>query len=143
MGVGKFDPKIPLPDHGDVEIKGPFDPQDHRVNTATVVFLIVQGKERKDAEATAEAEDAEDANPVIIEGVGTWERGRDDDLWTGTVSRYGRRAKGGEGELHIGLARGIAHSVVSKPSDDPTGGGKKFDPPSIESLTWCADFHFV
>ncbi len=28
MGVGKFDRKLPLPDHGDVAIKGPFDPQD-------------------------------------------------------------------------------------------------------------------
>ncbi len=43
----------------------------------------------------------------------------------------------------MGLARGIALSVVIKPGTILDGGRKKFDPPSIESLTWCADFHFV
>ena len=38
--------------------------------------------------------------------------------------------------------RGIALSVVIKPGS-VFDRGRKFDPPTIESLTWCADFKFV
>jgi hypothetical protein len=127
MSSGKFDRKLPLSDSGLVTIKGPFDPQDDKVDGARVLFLIVQG-EGKDA--------------VIVNGEGTWKRASGND-WSGTTDRHGKHAGGtGLGELELGPARGIALSVVIKPGttyDD----GRKFDPPTIEALTWCADFEFV
>jgi hypothetical protein len=105
MSVGRFDRELPLPRQGRVPVKGPFKPQDRAVNTARVLFLIVQGE--------------------------------------GEVDRRGKRVGGeGTGTLKLGLARGIALSVVVKPGS-VFDRGRKFDPPAIETLTWCADFKFV
>jgi len=127
MGVGRFDRRLPLPSQGPVTIKGPFNPQDRTVDAARVLFLIVQG---------------EDADAVIINGEGTWDRARGNE-WSGKIPRRGPRAGGGGmGTLQPGLARGIALSVVIKPGT-AFAGGRRFDPPAIEALTWCANFKFV
>lgn len=127
MAVGKFDRELPLPPQGPVPIKGPFDPQDPAVDAARVLFLIVQG-------------DGKDT--VVVDGEGTWHRTGGDD-WSGTVPRTGPRVGGnGERTLEPGLARGIALSVVIKPGE-VFDGGRRFEPPAIETLTWCANFHFV
>lgn len=127
MSIGRFDREMPLPRQGPVPVKGPFKPQDRAVNAAKVLFLIVQG----------EGEDA-----VIVDGEGSWNRANGTD-WNGTVDRRGKRVGGhGTGTLKLGLARGIALSVVIKPGS-VFDRGRKFDPPTIESLTWCADFKFV
>jgi hypothetical protein len=127
MAVGRFDRRLPLPTRGPIPIKGPFNPQDRLVDAAKVLFLIVQG---------------EDQNAVIVNGEGTWHRARGKD-WSGTAPRRGPRVGGhGTGTLRQGLARGIALAVVIKPGK-VFDGGHKFEPPSIETLTWCADFHFV
>jgi len=127
MSVGRFDRKLPLPRSGRIRVKGPFNPQDNKVESAKVLFLIVQG----------EGEDA-----VIVDGEGTWERAKGDE-WSATIDRRGKHVGGkGTGQLHRGLARGIALSVVIKPGKT-FDRGHKFDPPTIESLTWCADFEFV
>jgi hypothetical protein len=127
MSAGRFDRELPLPRQGRVPVKGPFKPQDPAVNTARVLFLIVQG----------EGEDA-----VIVDGEGSWNRANGTD-WNGTVDRRGKRVGGkGTGTLKLGLARGIALSVVIKPGS-VFDRGRKFDPPAIETLTWCADFKFV
>jgi len=127
MSVGRFDRKMPLPSSGRITIKGPFNPQDAKVESAKVLFLIVQG----------EGEDA-----VVVEGEGIWNRKKGDE-WAGTTDRRGPHVGGkGTGRLDKGLARGIAHSIVIKPGKT-FDRGRKFDPPTIEALTWCADFEFV
>lgn len=127
MSVGRFDRKLPLPRSGRIPIKGPFNPQDRGVDAARVLFMIVQG---------------EDEDAVIVNGEGTWERENGND-WSGTAPRSGPRVGGhGNGTLRPGLARGIALSVVIKPGK-VFDRGRKFDPPTIEALTWCADFEFV
>jgi hypothetical protein len=127
MSVGRFDRRLPLPSSGRITVKGPFNPQDNKVDSATVLFLIVQG----------EGEDA-----VIVDGEGTWNRANGNE-WSGTTDRRGKHVGGeGTGRLHPGLARGIALSVVIKPAKT-FDRGRKFDPPTIEALTWCADFEFV
>ena len=125
MGVGRFDRKLPLPSQGRIPIKGPFNPQDPKVDAARVLFLIVQG---------------EDADAVVVNGEGKWDRASGNE-WSATVPRRGPRAGGnGTGALKRGFARGIALSVLIKPSEKFDG---RFDPPMIESLTWCATFEFV
>jgi hypothetical protein len=127
MSVGKFDRELPLPRQGRIPVKGPFNPQDRRVDSARVLFLIVQG----------EGEDT-----VIVNGEGTWNRANGSE-WSGTAPRRGPHAGGhGTGPLRLGLARGIAVSMVIKPGK-VFDRGRKFDPPTIETLTWCADFKFV
>ena len=126
MAVGRFDRELSLPSQGPVTIKGPFDPQDPAVDSARVLFLIVQG-------------DGQDA--VVVDGEGTWTRASGDD-WSGTAPRTGRRVGGGTGALEPGLARGIALSVVIKPGE-VFDRGRRFEPPAIETLTWCANFIFV
>ncbi len=127
MAAGRFDRRLPLPRQGRIPIKGPFNPQDRAVDAARVQFLIVQG---------------EDENAVIVNGEGSWHRARGND-WRGTAPRSGPRVSGhGTGTLRPGLARGIALAVVIKPGK-VFDRGRRFDPPSIETLTWCADFYFV
>ena len=127
MAAGRFDRRLPLPKQGRIPIKGPFNPQDRAVDAAKVLFLIVQG-------------DGQDA--VVVEGEGTWQRARGND-WRGTVPRRGPRVGGhGMGALRPGHARGIALSVVIKPGK-AFDGGRRFEPPAIETLTWCANFQFV
>jgi hypothetical protein len=131
MAAGRFDWELPLPAklEDPVPIKGPFDPQDEdpRVDAAWVLFLIVQGED-------------EDADAVIVSGEGKWRRGGEE--WRGKAPRKGRRVGGGMGTLQKGPARGIALSVLIKPEkvlDSPP----RVEPPSIETLTWCANFKFV
>jgi hypothetical protein len=127
MSTGRFDRELPLPSSGRITIKGPFNPQDNKVDGAKVLFLVVQG----------EGEDA-----VIVDGEGTWERANGNE-WSGTIARRGTHVGGeGTGPLTLGLARGIALSVVIKPGKT-FDHGRRFDPPTIEALTWCADFKFV
>jgi hypothetical protein len=127
MAAGRFDWKLPLPAElqDPVPIMGPFKPQDSKVDAARVLFLIVQG----------EGEDA-----VIVDGEGTWRRGG--NKWLGTAPRKGRRVGGGMGTLQQGPARGIALSVVIKP-EEVLDNPRRVEPPSIETLTWCANFKFV
>jgi len=127
MAAGRFDPRLPLPSQGRIPIKGPFNPQDRAVDAAKVLFLIVQG---------------EDQDAVIVNGEGTWHRARGNE-WRGTAPRRGPRVGGdGMGTLRKGLARGIALSVVIKPGQ-VFDRGRRFEPPAIETLTWCANFYFV
>jgi hypothetical protein len=127
MSVGRFDRRLPLPSSGRITVRGPFNPQDNKVDSAKVLFLIVQG----------EGEDA-----VIVDGEGTWNRANGTE-WSATIDRRGKHVGGeGTGRLHLGLARGIAYSIVIKPGKT-FDRGRKFDPPTIEALTWCADFEFV
>jgi hypothetical protein len=127
MSTGRFDRSLPLKSSGLVTIKGPFNPQDNKVDSAKVLFLIVQG---------------EGDGAVICDGEGSWERANGNE-WSGTTDRHGKYAGGGgTGALHLGRARGIALSVVIKPGKT-FDRGRKFDPPTIEALTWCADFEFV
>jgi len=127
MSIGRFDRELPLPRQGRITVKGPFNPQDRAVANAKVLFLIVQG----------EGEDA-----VIVNGEGTWNRAHGNE-WRGTAPRSGPHVGGhGNGRLHPGLARGIALSVVIKPGK-LFDRGRKFDPTTLEALTWCADFEFV
>jgi len=127
MSVGKFDRKLPLPRQGRIPIRGPFNPQDRSVDAAKVLFMIVQGR---------------GGNAVVVNGEGLWTRAGGNE-WTGTAPRSGPLAGGhGTGPLQLGEARGIALSVVIKPGK-VFDRGRKFDPPTIEALTWCADFDFV
>ena len=127
MAAGRFDRRLPLPRQGRIPIKGPFNPQDRAVDAARVQFLIVQG---------------EDENAVIVNGEGSWHRARGND-WRGQPLEAGLAFRATERErFGRGLARGIALAVVIKPGK-VFDRGRRFDPPSIESLTWCADFHFV
>jgi hypothetical protein len=137
MSHGKFDP-VDLPSQGRVTVTGPFDPQDPKVHFARVLFLVVQGA---------------GTDTIVIPGEGTWSRGGGN--WRGTVQRRGVPDLGGsDRELRANeIARGIAVSIVVKPGrvlvngeelppgKEPDSGDKvTFDPPSIEALTWCADF---
>lgn len=127
MSVGRFDRKLPLPRQGRVTVKGPFNPQDRGVDGGRVLFMIVQG---------------DDGEAVVVNGEGTWDRSKGTE-WSGTAPRSGPRVNGhGTGTLTLGLARGIALSVVIKPGK-VFDRGRRFDPPTIEALTWCADFEFV
>jgi hypothetical protein len=141
MGFGRFERRIPL--SGDpVKVFGPFDPEDHKVEEADVLFLIIQGR---------------GANSVVAKGMGIWKRGKNDDMWTGTVPVTGEKRKpdGRDGTLTQGVARGIALAVVVKAGelfeDEPLGeeegpaqGGPVwiFDPPQVDGVTWCSNFLF-
>jgi hypothetical protein len=142
MGYGRFDRRIPLPSSDPVTVMGPFDPEDHEVDEAEVLFLVIQGK---------------GANSVVAKGMGTWERGKNDDKWSGKVSLTGEKRKpdGSDGPLTPGITRGIALAIVVKPGklfeDDPLAAEEQgptqgptliFDPPQVEGVTWCANFLF-
>ena len=123
MGLGRFDREVTLPSAGDITIGGPFNPQDPKVESAKLLFLIVQD---------------DGPNAVTVEGEGSWKKG--DASWSGVAKRRGKLPNGNQGSLHAGLARGIALSVVVKPGKLTAG---TFDPPQIEALTWCANFMLV
>lgn len=131
---GKFDKQLILPDAGEIEVRGPFE-ADADEPSATIHFLIVQeGEEVEDRHAPAD-------QTVTAVGQGTWSRG--DKEWTGMVSPKGRLPNGEDGWLHLGLARGIGLAVAVKNESLTKDNPPKFDPPSYETLTWCADFHLV
>jgi hypothetical protein len=140
MGYGRFDRRIPL--MGDpLTIEGPFDPEDHEVDDAHVLFLIIQGQ---------------GANSVVARGLGVWLRGKNGDKWQGAVPVTGKKPDGSDAPLQTGMARGIALAVVARPGklyqDDAlsleempagataTGPTMVFDPPQVEGVTWCSNF---
>jgi hypothetical protein len=111
-----------------LDVTGTFDPGDPRVNHATILFLVVKGK---------------DAAMVWTHGAGEWKR-PNGTQWTGQASATGTSAGGGTGQIQHGggdgdRVRGIAMALVVLPAQErePTGSGK-FDPPTIQALTWCA-----
>jgi len=123
MSLGRFDRTLPLPSSGNFTVQGPFDPEAN-VDKALIIFQIVQG---------------EGASTVLVDGAGTWTKGNSE--WSGEASPDGAHPDGSAGQLQRGRARGIALAVVIKPGqlfDNNT----RFDPPAIETLTWCADFTF-
>jgi hypothetical protein len=126
---GKFAKKMDLPDEGDIDVSGPFTP-DGDETEVMVHFLIVQGDE----------EDPKNADQTVtVSGYGVWTGGEE---WSGTASPKGRLPSGDEGWLKAGRARGIGLAVAVKRegvTKDPPG----FDPPSYQTLTWCADFELV
>jgi hypothetical protein len=111
-----------------LKVTGTFDPQDPRVDHATILFLVVQGK---------------DAAMVWTHGAGEWKR-QNGSQWTGTAPATGKGASGGPGTIqHAGgdndRVRGIAMALVVLPAQErPPAGSGKFDPPTIQALTWCA-----
>jgi hypothetical protein len=128
---GKFDKQLTLPDEGEMEVRGPFTP-DEDETAAIVHFLIIQGGEDRRAPAD---------QTVTVAGQGAWKQGETE--WSGTVSTKGRLPLGGEGWLQPGLARGIGLAVAVKPERLTDDSPPKFDPPSYQTLTWCADFQLV
>ena len=146
MGFGRFDRRIQLPSSDPLTVMGPFDPEDHEVDDADVLFLIIQGR---------------GANSTVVKGRGMWERGQHDDKWVGEVSMTGAKPDGSPGTLTPGMARGIALAVVVRPGnlvqDDALAAEEAkeaqsgptqtapdliFDPPQVEGVTWCANFLF-
>ena len=140
-----------LPAVGDVTVTGPFDPDDVGVNFARIIFLVVQVR----AHGTAQ-------DIVVVRGEGKWKRDPSGQKteWRGTCPRRGDLALGpSDKELQEEpgrLTRGIALSVVVQPGHllqngqvlkrDPEpkpGAAITFDPPSIETLNWCADLEIV
>jgi hypothetical protein len=111
---------------GNVDATGTFDPHDASVDHATVLFLVVQGK---------------DADMVWTHGAGQWQRGVNGNSWTGSAPAEGKRAGGGNGTIVKGVdndrVRGIAMALVVLPAQERPGT-TKFDPPTIQALTWCA-----
>lgn len=134
---GKFAPELVLLRNGNVRVAGPFDPGDDKIDTASVLFLIVQGE---GGPAT-----------VIVQGEARWKRdpnkGKDQQRWEAEVSATGKRAGGGEGHLQVDpqhpRVRGIAYAVAVQPVTPSKLDPGKFDPPAFESLTWCADSKLV
>jgi hypothetical protein len=127
---GQFDPELTLPDDPTkrVTISGPLQEVDPKDTEAAVLFLIVQGEGR---------------NALTVQGTGRWRRGSssNDPPWSGTVKREGKTVVGRPKKLKTGKARGIGLAIVVKPGNLDESG--EFVPPSIEALTWCADFKFV
>ncbi len=122
---GMFHRILPLGSAGKVAIAGKFTPdRNEKAQVAKVLFLVVQGN---------------GPNAVTVEGEGQWVAGGPNE-WTGKVSRTGPLAGGGTGSLVQGFARGIALAIVVKPGKLT---GSRFDPPTIQALTWCSDFEFV
>jgi len=111
---------------GKLDVTGTFDPEDGTVDHATILFLIVQGK---------------DADMVWTHGQGEWQRGPNGNTWTGSAPAQGKRAGGGDGTIAMGVdnnrVRGIAMALVVLPAQHRPGT-TKFDPPTIQALTWCA-----
>jgi hypothetical protein len=129
--TGKFDKQLTLPMTGDIDVKGPFT-GDGDETKAVVHFLIVQSGEGDDPPA---------GQTVTVIGRGTWNAG--DKKWSGTVSPTGTLPSGDEGRLHPGRARGIGLAIAVKPGGLTSDTPPKFDAPSFQALTWCADFKFV
>jgi hypothetical protein len=119
-----------LPNTGDLTVTGPFRPDDAAVNFANIIFVVVQGMPGASAKDT-----------VVVRGEGAWNRpvGGGTADWSGTAPRNGDPALGpSTNDLQVGPARGIALSVAVQPGSVLPNGD--FDPPSIETLTWCANF---
>lgn len=128
--TGKFH-ELTLRSDGSVEVSGPFDPERRDVRRATVFFVIVQGEGQADM--------------LSVEGCGEWQEGQPD--WTAVVPATGTRADGADGVLDLsrdgGRVRGIAVAVAMTPSAPSILDPGRFDPPTIEQLTWCAETRLV
>lgn len=128
--TGKFH-ELRLLTDGTVEVSGPFDPERSDVRRATVYFVIVQGEGQADM--------------VSVEGCGEWRQGDAD--WTATVPAAGLRADGTDGALDLsrdsGRVRGIAVALAMTPSVRSILDSSRFDPPTIEQLTWCTETRLV
>lgn len=128
---GKFDPRLPWPGSGDVEVRGPFE-ADGDETAAVIHFVIVQPGEGSNAPAD---------QTVTAIGQGTWSA--PDTEWSGMVHRTGRLPLGGTAPLHPGPARGIGLAIAVKPEKLTDDRPPRYDAPSFQALTWCADFEFV
>lgn len=128
---GKFNKQLQLPADGDIDVRGPFT-ADGDETAAVIHFLIVQGDEEGHAPAD---------QTVTVIGQGTWRSGQTE--WSGMVSPRGRLPSGDEGWLRPGLARGIGLAIAVKPESVTDDDPPKFDAPSFQTLTWCADFQLV
>ncbi len=110
-----------------IDATGTFNPDDQSVDHATVLFLVVQGK---------------DADMVWTHGAGEWQRGQNNNSWIGSAPAEGKRAGGGNGTIVMGVdnnrVRGIAMALVVLPAQPRPNNSTKFDPPTIQALTWCA-----
>jgi hypothetical protein len=133
--VGQF---LTLVRNGDeVTATGTFDPQNPDVKHATILFMVVQG---------------ENDSMVWTRGYGVWEKndpatGEQADPnrvvpWVGTASAEGDGVNGSRGWLEPGqdngTVRGIAVALVVLPAQPGQGDrADKFEPPTIQGLTWC------
>jgi hypothetical protein len=129
---GRFNKRITLPANGgDIDVRGPFT-GDGDETAAVIHFLIVQGGEDRHTPAD---------QTVTVIGQGSWVKG--DAEWSAIVSPKGRLPSGDDGWLQTGLARGIALAIAVKPESLTDDDPPKFDAPSYQTLTWCADFQLV
>lgn len=128
MVIGQFNDRLALPANTSdkVQVSGPFKP-DPEDESAEVLFLVVQG----------EGNDA-----ITVQGHGKWTRDheKEENDWIGEVNREGKLPDGGRRNLSTGRSRGIGLAIVVK--DGKVSNGQ-FIPPSLQALTWCADFAFV
>jgi hypothetical protein len=131
--VGQF---LTLVRDGDVvTATGTFDPQNDDVKHATVLFMVVQG---------------ENDSMVWIHGGGEWKR--DDPVhgnnWVGTAKAEGDGVNGSRGWLEPGdgdgTVRGIAVALVVLPAQRGLGEREdRFEPPTIQALTWCVSTKLI
>jgi hypothetical protein len=110
-----------------LEVTGTFKPEDLAVNHATILFLIVQG---------------DNADMVWTHGAGVWQRGQNGNKWIGVAPAQGKSPGGKNGTIKLGVdndrVRGIAVALVVLPAQKRGSSTTKFDPPTIQGLTWCA-----
>lgn len=130
--TGRFTNITLLNGGAQLRVEGPFNPGPN-ITSARVLFLLVQG----DGEA----------DTVIIENQAKWEKSASPNSWEATVENSGVFADGKphpgkEPKLHIDpqhpMVRGIALAIGIQPAQKRPNSDK-FDPPSIEALTWCAE----
>jgi hypothetical protein len=117
-----------------VQATGTFDPQNDDIKHATVLFMAVQG-----------------ANDSMVwtHGSGAWNR--DDPVhgnkWVGSANAEGDAPRGKRGWLDPdkdnGTVRGIAVALVVLPAQEADLGGDRFEPPTIQALTWCVSTKLV
>jgi len=113
---------------------GTFNPQNDDINHATVLFMVVQG---------------ENDSMIWTHGNGVWQRDDPDhgNNWVGHASAEGDGVNGTRGWLDPdrdnGTVRGIAVALVVLPAQKGLGDGARFEPPTIQALTWCVSTKLV
>jgi len=120
-------------DGNEVTATGTFNPENPKIKHATVLFMVVQG---------------EDDSMVWTHGSAAWAADPDDPTkkvpWVGTASAEGDGVEGKRGWLDPGTVRGIAVALVVLPAQPGEGdGARKFEPPTIQALTWCVSSKLV
>jgi hypothetical protein len=129
--VGQF---LSLTMKGDeVTALGTFSPQNEAVEHATVLFMVVQG---------------ENDSMIWTRGSGEWKKGVNGSNWTGIASADGDGVNGTKGRLDPnkdnGTVRGIAVALVVLPAQPGEGDrAGRFEPPTIQALTWCVSTKLV